>query len=177
MTSLAWTEAAAEIPDGGLALDWLASSNELAALAADLDIVGVDRASLKGRITSRGDGRYRLYGTLEAQVVQACVVTLEPVTGRIVVPLDLELMPEEALATVADADPDAQDEVEAPIVEPIRNGIIDVGEIVYQEIAAALDPYPRASDATLDRTEAGPSDDEVTNPFAKLKKLQLPKQD
>ena len=93
------------------------------------------------------------------------------------VPLELELVPEASMPVLTAKDDENENPVEAPLIEPIRNGVIDLGEIVYQEIAAGLDPYPRVADVTLDKTEAGPSDDEATNPFAKLKRLQPPKQD
>src|SRR3546814_17044110 len=53
-------------------------------------------------------------------------------------------MPVEVEFTLADEDPP----------EPFENGCIDLGEIVVQHLAVALDPYPRAPGAELPRSEA-----------------------
>ena len=117
-------------------------------------------------LTATAAGRVRLDGTLRARVVQSCVVTLEPVAA------DLE---ESFTLYYAEAPAPAARSVDLPIEdedwpEPIVDGAIDVGEAVAQQLAVALDPYPRAPGALLDRryeaTDAPAP--KPANPFAEL---------
>ena len=60
--------------------------------------------------------------------------------------------------------------------EPIADGRIDLGEAVVQQLAIALDPYPRAPGAELpaqySAEEANGSRDDAVTPFAALGRLR-----
>ena len=98
--------------------------------------------------------------------MQSCVVTLEPVPADIDETFTLFYTDETAPAGHS-VDLPMEDEAWP---EPIVGGAIDIGEAVAQQLAVALDPYPRAPGATLDPRydadqEAGPA---RANPFAEL---------
>ncbi len=170
MASLDWTYAVLDVPDGGLAVTRAATSAERAALAAELEILAIERLQIEGRIRSAGEGRYRLDAALTADVTQACVVTLDPVAQRLSIELAIDFVPPQLLPPPIPTGPDQDDEAPEPrLAEPIVNGVMDLGDVVFQEMAAALDPYPRLPDAALDQTEAGPKGPDTTNPFAKLR--------
>jgi uncharacterized protein len=77
---------------------------------------------------------------MEATVVQADVVTLEPVTQMVAEDIDLMLVPaEDAAPAPKETEPSAADETDF-----YRNGRIDLGGIVVEHLALGLDPYPRA---------------------------------
>jgi hypothetical protein len=121
-----------------------------------------------------------LRGWLEADVVQACLVSLEPVPARLRQPLERRYR----RGAVAAAQPgrfqptgaidldDGEDEV-----EPVSGREIDLGEAFAEELGLSLDPYPRtrgaaAIEATalapyVRRCRAGPS-----RPFAALQQLR-----
>ena len=80
-------------------------------------------------------------------------------------------MPEAQLASPIDTSDPGEDTPEARLAEPIRRGLLDLGDVICQEIAAALDPYPRLADAALERSEAAPADPDASHPFAKLREL------
>lgn len=170
-----WTLSVLDVPDGGLAIDRSLEAADRAALARQLDILEVKAARLKGRLRAAGAGAYRLEGQITADVAQACVVTLDPVPERVVIALAIDFVPELHAPPIPEVATDEDLEDETPLSEPIVNGEIDLGEIVFQEIAAALDPFPRLADATLDQTEAAPKASEDAHPFAKLRALQSPK--
>jgi uncharacterized metal-binding protein YceD (DUF177 family) len=116
-------------------------------------------------------GTTRLTGTLESDVVQECVVTLEPVPQHVSVNLDLRILPPGTPAT--DDDPDSPDEIET------TGNNVDLGEVVAEQLALALDPYPRAPDAAippeLEATAEEDAADAVpdrTNPFAALARIK-----
>jgi uncharacterized metal-binding protein YceD (DUF177 family) len=175
MPSLAWMVATTEVPERGLALRRSADDAERQALAAELEIMAVTRADLDARISPRGGGRFRLVGRLEAEAVQVCVVSLDPVEAHLDIALEIDLVPEQELPHELSELEAGTDPVEARLLEPIRNGTMDIGAIVFQEIAAALDPFPRLAGARLDRHEAGPAAADADHPFAKLGTLREPK--
>ncbi len=135
-----------------------ATSLERAALARRFRLLGIDmlRATAKIEPADGPAGLLRLSGHLNAEVSQACVVTLEPVTSRIEAEFTLLYSLEPGLvpapadtegAGVAEVviDPEAE---EPP--EPIEPGGLDLGEVVAQQLAVALDPYPRAPGAAVE---------------------------
>jgi uncharacterized metal-binding protein YceD (DUF177 family) len=165
-----WKVAVRDIPAGGLRLRSEANAAQLAALASELDIPAVERVQLDIRITSRSGGRYVLEGTLSADVVQSCVVTLEPLAGHIACPLVIELRPAETIAEDEEIEA-GESLLDEPDIEPIENGMIDLERIVYEELVSRLDPYPRQPGVSLERTEAG-SPDAAEHPFARLAALK-----
>jgi len=150
-----------------------ADAEERAALAARFGLLSLDRfeARLELRL-ERGLSAIRVRGRFEADLVQACVVSLEPVPARLVETVDLlyslgsreEPRGGELLVDVDQDDPP----------EIIGPGGLDLGEALAQQLAIALDPYPRAEGADLEALDrpaaAGSEPDE--GPFAVLKQLR-----
>lgn len=125
-----------------------ATPAERVALAKRLDLVSLDSLTALVRLRRiRGGQMVRVTGELEAQVVQRCVVTLEPLPVPVrdtfqdlFAPAHLVPKDEAGLETLG-----LDDEVDPP--EAIENGRIDIGELVAQHLSLALDPYPRKVDA------------------------------
>jgi uncharacterized metal-binding protein YceD (DUF177 family) len=148
---------------------------ERAAIAALLDLVALDRLSFSGRLFPRGQGRLVMRGTLLAAMTQTCVVSLEPVPGTIEVPVEIEFWPlsqiEERAASLEEAA--SQGTLDWP--EPILEGKIDLGRVVYETLATALDPYPKRQGASFawGETEADASGEgKEPGPFAALARLK-----
>ena len=126
----------------------------------------------------RGDA-VRLDGTIRAQVTQTCVVSLQPVPAAISETIEVNFAEEvEEDASEVEVAYDLDD---AP--EPIINGRIDLGEAVAQQLALALDPYPRAPGAeippayaeegkTMDLPSQEADKASTVNPFSVLGKLK-----
>ncbi len=167
MDILQWTHAVTSIPEKGLAQDREATAAERDAIRDALGIRACETLRARYRILPRGAGAYRLEGRVAANVEQECVVTLEPVAQRIEADLRVLLRP----AAKHDDELDITDPFDDDEVEEIEAGTIDVGRIVFEEIASRLDPYPRAPDADFDWKETA-ADDEKENPFAKLAALR-----
>ena len=105
-------------------------------------------------------------GTVDVTVTQTCVVTLEEIECRYSAPLNVEFWPAEMLAE------EGEDEIDplAADREPIEEGRIDVGRIVYEELASAIDPFPRREGAAFDWEDKEGA--ERTHPFAQLARLK-----
>lgn len=142
---------------------------ECAALARRFGILGIHALGAELRLVPEPGGSIRARGHLSAEVEQSCVVTLEPVRQRVGAPLDLRILGDGE--EPADDDPDSPDEIES------AGGMVDLGEVVAEQLALALDPYPRAPGAVLPELgdtppEPAPEPPQRPNPFAKLAKLR-----
>lgn len=171
-TELAWEYAIQSIPERGLSDERRASPEELAAIARALELLACKSLSAAFTIMPTVGGRYHLTGTLRADVTQACVVTLDPIDSAIEEAFDVTFWPERDMPAPSGG---ALDIDEEPDPEPIVAGQIAVGRVVFEHLAAAIDPFPRMPDATLERDSAtgaagagGTSD----SPFAVLANIK-----
>ncbi len=140
--------------------DLAATPVECAALARRFDLLALDRLEAQVRLTPLAGGLLRLSASLSAEVVQGCVVTLEPVRSRIDDEFSV-LYRAGAEAGETSVVLSGADEV----VEPLPGDTLDIGEAVAQQLSLALDPYPRAPGAA-----AASSGEALASPFAVLAK-------
>lgn len=144
-----------------------ANAEERAALARRFDLQAIDRLDADFTLRRAGTGVIHVNGTVRGDVVQSCVVTLEPVPAHV--------QDTFAVDFAADADTQAEEEEidfdAADPPEPIQNGHIDLGELAAEHLSLALDPYPRAPGAALPARESREDVPErPVNPFSILKK-------
>ena len=165
---------------GGSALEIAASESERAALAKRFGFLGLPAFSARATVDRRPGGQVVVEGRLRGKIVQACILTLDPVaqdldeTFRIVFKRDL----------VDDKDPESGDTMisaQADAPEPLQGSLLDVGEIVAEQLSLEADPYPRKSGVTLDdvmpkpavrRGGRPPPKDQKRHPFAGLAALR-----
>jgi uncharacterized metal-binding protein YceD (DUF177 family) len=140
--------------------DIVASPEERAALARRFDLLALDRLEAQVRLERLAGGLLRLAAALLAEVVQACVATLEPVRAQI----DERFTLLYRSGVTAGEKAVVLSGAEEP-VEPLSGDTLDSGEAVAQQLSLALDPYPRAPGAT----PAAPADT-LNSPFAALAK-------
>ncbi|MFB3149380.1 MAG: DUF177 domain-containing protein [Alphaproteobacteria bacterium] len=163
-------------------LEIVADGAERAALARRFGLDSLDALTASVTLTKFGDRRrVRLSANFSADVLQSCVVTLEPAPSRI----------EDSFVLVYDEDAGGPAEAETVVLlkgqispEPWSGVVIDVGEAVAEHLALALDPYPRATGADLSApglapggADAGKEGDDTAgevseSPFKELEKLR-----
>jgi len=147
-----------------------ANPEERAALAKRFDLIGIDRLEASFSLKRAGGGVIHVEGAVEAEVTQACVITLAPVPAKVAETFSADFADEDRRK---EPDPDLAFDAEDP-PEPIRNGHIDLGELAAEQLALALDPYPKAPGAAIP-AEFSPDPDAETvpeppiNPFSILK--------
>ena len=136
-----------------------ANAEECATLAQRMRIPAVLwlRCVLRGR--QNGDV-VDVEGVLTARVTQDCVVTAEPFEQEVSERFAVQCVPEGQ--EDEEDDPDSVDQV------TYRNNVIDLGELAAEQLALALDPYPRSPGAVLPVGE-----DDAAHPFAGLLKRQV----
>lgn len=143
---------------------------ERAALAQALGLLDLPEVRLKGELTPSGRADYALTAQLEAQVVQPCIITAEPVATRL----------SEAVTRryVSDWQAPEAEEIEMPeddSVEPLGE-VIDLGHVLTEALSLALPLYPRAEGAEFGSQQvaepgAEPLTEEKMRPFAGLADL------
>ncbi|SES68289.1 Uncharacterized metal-binding protein YceD, DUF177 family [Paracoccus homiensis] len=136
-----------------------------AAITEELDLEGLPKLRFQGQLRADGADSWVLDGTLTAQVVQSCIITLKPVRSTIRETVARHYTPHLG-------EPEGE-EVEMPdeTLEPLGQ-FIDLSAVMIEELALALPEYPRASGAELpgSAVEDAPEAD-TRRPFADLDKL------
>ncbi len=170
---LDWSINVTDVSERGTKLDREATLEERVAVAEALDILSCEHLVLVGRIRRQAGGRYLLEGQIEARVSQSCVVSLDPVPDTLSFDLNVEFQPASD-KDKSDSESDLGDPFEATEFEPIEAGRLNLGRVVFEEIASSLDPFPRAEGVELETKESGgdASSPGPENPFAKLAALK-----
>jgi hypothetical protein len=167
LDELGWEHAVQDIPESGLAVERSASPEELKAIARILELLGCRSLVARYVLTPRG-GHVQLAGSLQAQVEQSCVVTLEPLLNEVAADFKVDYWPETELPEPGGGVVDIDDEAE---LEPIVGGRIEVGRVVFQALAGAIDLFPRKPGVTFE-PPPGAADGRPDSPFAGLAKLK-----
>ena len=142
-----------------------ATPEERERLSQRFDLLSLDRLTAAVDLY-RGSGEViRLEASFEAEFVQSCVVSLEPVAGAISDRFFLVYgPPEEEPREIASGGDEAA-------FEPMVGDAIDIGEAVAQELSLALPLFPRDSATSMDIEFA---EIPATSPFASLAPLRRP---
>lgn len=148
-----------------------ADAEERQALARRFDIPALHALSAHFVATPWRRGGVALRGQVSAEVEQLSVVSLEPVRSliaeQVVRYFQADMAPGHNPAVLGvEALEDEEPEV-------ISGGAIDLGEIAAEELALALDPYPRRPGEVF-REETGQESDDrpPDSPFAVLSRLK-----
>ena len=113
---------------------------ECAALAKRFEISAITNIRATGNLKRVGSARVRLSVLLEAEVIQTCVVTLDPVSKRIEEKLDVQF----EYGRILTASPNLVFDPGSDL-ESLVDDFLDVGEFLAEELALSLDPYPKKS--------------------------------
>jgi len=140
-----------------------ANKAEREALAKRFDLLALGSLNADVRLGQIPGGLIRLTAELVADVTQECVVTLAPVQSRVA----------ESFSVLYGDGGEAQEvnlDGAAETIEPIENGIIDIGEAVAQQLSLALDPFPHAPGAVppVPAETAKPAAEGPPSPFQVL---------
>jgi uncharacterized metal-binding protein YceD (DUF177 family) len=114
-------------------------------------------------LTRESDAVIRLEASFEAEFVQSCAVTVEPVAGAISDRFSLLYGPPEKEPQRISSN------VDEPAFEPLVGETIDIGEAVAQELSLALPLFPRHTDSSMEIEFA---ETPIESPFASLGRLR-----
>ncbi|MEM6341031.1 MAG: DUF177 domain-containing protein [Pseudomonadota bacterium] len=167
-TALRVADLSSAAPTG---FDLRPAPESLANLAETLGVIGLRKVRFRGDIRAEGQDDWVLRGKLGASVIQACSVTLEPVTTRIDTDVTRHYTRDFQEIETPEAEMPEDDSV-----EPLGQWI-DPGAVLQEALSLNLPLYPRAEGAELGEaifTEPGelPMRDEDARPFAGLAGLR-----
>jgi uncharacterized metal-binding protein YceD (DUF177 family) len=161
----------ARLPQRGMPVKLAATESECEALAREHGLIEVKSFTADLMVAKwRRDG-VKVTGTVTAEIVQACSITLEPLDVRVENQVEAVYVPEHSkLARVqADAngeivlDPDGPD---AP--ETFAGDHLDVGQVAEEFFGLGIDPYPRKPGAELPPVLDSDKEPAKVSAFAKL---------
>lgn len=150
-----------EIAAGGLVCEVVASPAECAAVAVRLGVAGLAKLTCRFDLANAEGGVIVAQGRLVARVTRECVVSLDLFEAAVAERFGVRFVPHAKLDGDAFVDPDSDDEI------PYSGVLIDLGEAATEQLALALDPYPRKPGAVLE-APADPAPTPLTPGFAAL---------
>ncbi len=139
------------IPPKGIEEHLEASPAERKALAKRFNLSDLPMLKARLTLTPGQKDEFIAAGTIDAEVVQTCVATLEPLARHLELAVNVVFMPE---ASRRDPAAPSFDELEDEY-EYYKGGKIDLGEMVAQQMGVNIDPYPRQPQAPLVRAVFG----------------------
>lgn len=144
----------------GFEITVTADTAECTALAARMHLPAIQSLSCRFRLRPEPGGGYDARGALRAAVTQTCVISLDEFPATVAEDFAIRFVP--TGTETEEDDPESVDEV------VFAGTTIDLGEAVAEQLALALDPYPRKPGAELHQ-DSGASGE---NPFARLAALR-----
>lgn len=165
-----------EIPVEGETREIVAGTEEREALARRFDLLSLGALTVSLRLRPMRHGLVRVEGHLSAAVEQSCVVTREPIARHIEESFAMVYGPASFAAEAATGEVVVVADEDGP-PEPIVDGAIDLGEAAAQQLALAMDQFPRLPDASVEALLAeieGPRQGPIPpdGPFAALAALK-----
>lgn len=158
---------------------YTASQKEREALARRFSLEKLNTCSAILNIRRTGSGRrlkVRVNGQLSAEIVQICVVSLDPFASKI----EAEFETFFDCRSDADIDQVDLDVIEEDPAEPIVEGIIDLGELIAQSLGLEFDLHPRKPGVTnefgsRELTNHSTKTDDIVeeSPFSVLQSLKI----
>lgn len=167
------------LPQKGLTIKLGTTESERVALAAQHALEAVNAFEAAMLLTRWKKNGVRIRGKIEAQIVQLCVVTLEPITNSIEEEIDTTFVPENSRLARLELDESGElvlDAEGADIPETFSGDKIDLGAIVTEFFELAIDSYPRKPGISTETApvvfESGDQEVAPDSPFAKLAQLR-----
>lgn len=121
-------------------LSLMATKQECVGVATRAGLLEVRHLIVHAEMSHHKRG-WRLSGVVQADVVQTCVVSLDPFTSVLSSDFEVEIYKSEDNSKIDEnIMPDETD------IEVLTNGCFDLGEIATQYLCLALDDHPKKSD-------------------------------
>lgn len=154
-----------KIPDTGLEFILTATSEECSKLSERFEVPKIKSLRVNGRI--KGGDILKFSGEIKAKVVRKCVISMD----LFEIHMDAffkEFFSESGTDFMSEQNfnLDMEDETS---VDLVRDGKLNIGEVVAEQFGLNLDPFPKKSGEYFEYVETEGA--EKANPFAVLKGL------
>ena len=154
------------LPKDGETLTIEATPSEREALAAFLKLPSIERLSATLTVERAMEGGARVTGMVQGELIQTCVVTLEPFPAAVEEEIDVRFAPRDEEARRTASEPGTFSMADEDEPDPIVDGKIDLGALAAEFFALGLDPYPRKPGVEFVQP---PEPEAATTPFAVLR--------
>lgn len=175
--ALSFPVAVKRLPQKGLTVKIEADERERRALREFHELEDVKSFKAELQIVPWKKDGIRVRGVVKADIVQSCIVTLEPIDAKIDAEIDSLFVPQDSRLARLPLDENGELIISAEgpdIPETFSGDSLDAGAIAEEFFELAIDPYPRKPEAEAAPpvvatfgTDAG--DEKPVNPFASLK--------
>lgn len=118
-----------------------ATPEERLALARRMKILSIEALTCRFDLQLLGSDTVQALGQLRARVMQTCVVTLEPFESDLAEDFSVRFVPAGTESVEIDFEDD--DEI------GYSGNVLDLGEAASEQLALALEPFPRSPGAAL----------------------------
>lgn len=142
----------ARLPKNGMTVTIEADAAQRAALAQAHGLVAVERFLAELDVAAWKRGGVRITGRVTADVVQECIVTLEPVAARVEEEVAATFVPEGSCLAVPTYSAEGEILLDAEgddAPEVFAGDTVDAGQLAEEFFSLGIDPYPRKRGATL----------------------------
>ncbi|WP_274424025.1 YceD family protein [Chelativorans sp. YIM 93263] len=163
------------LPASGTTITIDAAPSQRAEMSRLHDVLSVERFHAELTVRPWKKDGVRVTGDVEADITQACVVTLEPLAAHINEPVTALFVPDGSrLARMGRDEGEIVLEAEGEDPpEPFEGDTLDLGAVAEEFFALAIDPYPRKGGAPLQVTTEEKTEEVEAGPlYEKLKKLR-----
>lgn len=143
----------ARLPKKGMRATIEADADQRAALARAHGLSSVERFRAELDVSAWKQGGVRVEGSVAANIVQPCIVTLEPVEQVLDEEVSALFVPEGSRLSVPrrSAEGEIVLDVEGDDGPELFSGdTIDVGQLAEEFFALGIDPYPRRAGVALE---------------------------
>ena len=157
-----------DIPASGLDIKPEIPAAILPSLCERFLVDGMKNIELKAHASRFDRDGFYLRGVMKAEVLQSCVISLEPVWSLVNASFEVEFQPADRVAEM-DIDPD---DFETEVPEPIGADGADIGDVIAQIFALEIPLYPKHPDAVLDQAFSANEPEKPASPFAVLQNYE-----
>lgn len=150
-----------------------ATAQECEQLADLFGVESLESFTFDYELQPIGTDRAHLSGEIHAELIQLCILTLEPVHETVDESVSLDCLPQKQIGREDAAAPQTDPQgLPADPPAPIVNGRINVGALAGEILASAINPYPRKDGAEFDWDDPKDEEGAAFSPFAQLAKLK-----
>jgi len=152
----------ARLPQKGLPVTIEADGSQRGLLADQHGLVSVENYRADLLVTSWKRQGVKVVGRVEADITQACVVTLDPVTAHIDEAVEGLFLPDDSKLGRSGFEDGGEilltaDGPDGP--ETFHGDAVDVGALAEQFFGLAIDPYPRKAGVSLPAGDGGETEE------------------
>ena len=160
----------ADVSEGGVEVAVRAEASQREALAKWAGVEKVESFGALVDLCKSGPRRFSYAARLTADIVQTCVVTLEPLSARLERDIARTLELAHGRSRPRQEDPSVWTPEDDEEPEKLETSRYDLAGPLLEEFVLAIDPYPRAPGVAFELPV--PEDNPPESPFAVLKQLK-----